>query len=192
MDGWINDEDMRSSVFSIQLYSIYILYISMFFCSIVHVLQGFHQPPKRTKTNTLRLAVQRISYLLLRKVTARFGTQEDHFVWDLLRAGGRCFFEMDGTRNSNSQSSALIYRCAINVCLAIHRNQVGQGENNWECINQRYQCFFLQSSLCLFGMLVRTGKKRWFNWSVSSQPREWTHCGHHLCCQWLILFSSTF
>ena len=120
-------------------------------CSIVHVLQGFHQPPKRTKTNTLRLAVQRISYLLLRKVTDRFGTQEDHFVWDLLRAGGRCFFEMDGARNSNSQSAALIYRCAINVCLPSHRNQVGQGENNWECINQRYQC---SSHSLLFVCLV--------------------------------------
>ena len=80
MDGWINDKDMRSSVFSIQSYSIYILYISMSFCSIVHVLEEFNQPPKRTKTNTLRLAVQRISYLLLRKVTDRFGTQEDQFV----------------------------------------------------------------------------------------------------------------
>lgn len=132
----------------------------MSFCSIVHVLQGFHQPPKRTKTNTLRLAVQRISYLLLRKVTDRFGTQEDQFVWDLLRAGGRCFFEMDGTPNSNSQSSALIYRCTINVCLPSHRNQVGQGENNWECINQRYQCFFLQSSLCLLGIpMFEDGQK---------------------------------
>ena len=55
------------------------LYISMSFCSMVYVLQGFYQPPKRTKTNSLRLAVQRISYLLLRKVTDRFGTQEDQF-----------------------------------------------------------------------------------------------------------------